>query len=81
MDWTKNGRKKEPSSQAKRRLSIPVSPEMQKLIALFKAEYPSVSYSDTAVLSTFIEAGARTWYAQKQRAAEEQAQLKETVDG
>lgn len=53
------------SSQAKkvRRLSVPVSDNLQNAIAAYKTKYPDHSYTDTAVLVTMIDAGFKLWGA------------------
>lgn len=57
-----------------RRLSVPVTVNLQKVIDAFKSNYPGIDYKDTAVLSTFIEAGAKVWAAH-QRAKKAQAEV------
>jgi len=55
-----------------RRLSVPVSEKLQKAINAFKSKYPAHKYSDTAVLTTMIQAGFKLWAAQlKAQAADE----------
>lgn len=48
-----------------RRLAIPVNANLDKLILMFKKTYPEQRYSDTAVLSTLLTAGAKQWIAQR----------------
>lgn len=54
------------SSKKHRRLSIPVSPNLQAVIDKFKATYPDVNYLDTRVITTLLEAGCRVWVAHQQ---------------
>lgn len=71
-EWDKYGKVEKDN----RRIAIPVSPEMEKLIALFKNAYPDRKFSDAKVIGTFVEAGARAWvgdfYAKRQAAAVDQ---------
>jgi hypothetical protein len=48
-----------------RRLSVPINVNLQNAINAFKATYPQHNYSDTAVLTTMIQAGFRLWSAQR----------------
>jgi hypothetical protein len=60
MDWTRHATKKSKKSDD-RRLSLPVTNELQKAIEFFKSRNPELDFSDTAVLITFIEAGVRSF--------------------
>lgn len=64
-NWDKYGKK----DQKNRRVAVPVSPEMEKLIAIFKDAYPNRKFSDTKVIGTFVEAGAKLWVAQMRQQA------------
>ena len=64
MDWDKHGRDLNNSPNKKRRVAVPVTPQLNKLIELFRDTYPQNTFSDAAVLKTFIEAGAKVWYNQ-----------------
>lgn len=64
IDWTKHGRAtKLQSSTGKsdRRLAIPVTPELDRIIRMFRDTYPQRTFSDTAIIKSFIEAGIRVW--------------------
>lgn len=65
-NWDKHGKKE----QKNRRIAVPVSPEMDKLIAIFRDAYPDRKFSDTKVIGTFVEAGAKLWVAQMKQAAQ-----------
>lgn len=68
IEWEKYGKK----DNDNRRIAIPVSTEMEKLINMFKQAYPDRTFSDTKVIGTFVEAGARLWVAQRQASQSEQ---------
>lgn len=59
FNWVKNATKE----ASVRRVAIPVNEELDKLIAFFKDQYPEHRFSDTKVIKTFVEAGARQWAA------------------
>lgn len=61
MDWTKHAKGNKKAAQ--RRLAITVTPELEKAIKIFKASNKGVSFSDTSVVMTMIEAGFSTWAA------------------
>lgn len=63
-EWSKYGKKENQN----RRIAVPVSGEMEKLIAIFKDAYPDRKFSDTKVIGTFVEAGAKLWVAQMRQA-------------
>jgi len=63
FDEHKFASKSSPALKA-RRLSVPVNDKLQKAINAFKDKYPQHSYSDTAVLTTMIQAGFKLWAAQ-----------------
>ena len=60
MDWAKHAKKKS-KSKVDRRLSIPISTDLQKVIDFFKARNPDLEFSDSAVLMTFLEAGIKSF--------------------
>lgn len=62
FDWKKNAR----ADDEIKRIAVPVSPEMRKVLSLFRSHYPDVKLSDTKILSTFIEAGVRLWFVDYQ---------------
>ena len=64
IDWSKYGKR----DTDNRRIAIPVSLEMEKLIQMFKDSYGDRKFSDTKVIGTFVEAGARLWIAQRKSA-------------
>lgn len=66
IDWSRHGTdpSAKPQGAGPRRLAVPVSEQLQKLIVIFKESYPDKKFSDTDVLKTFIESGAKTWYTQ-----------------
>lgn len=67
MDWDKHGTTEGQSkSSGKRRIAVPVTPQLEKLMDMFKSKYPGRKFSDAGVLKTFIEAGAKVWYSQQQ---------------
>lgn len=79
MDWDKHGKSENPSGRpSKRRVAVPVTPQLEKLIDMFKQMYPGRNFSDAAVLKTFIEAGAKVWYNQTQEEAKTNEQVQET---
>lgn len=57
FNWTKHGRVEKET----RRIAIPVSTEMEKLLEVFRSAYPDVKFSDAKIIGTFVEAGARSW--------------------
>ena len=60
MNWAKHAKKKtKPMNE--RRLSLPISVELEKVIAFFKSKNPEFEFSDSAVLMTFIEAGIKIY--------------------
>lgn len=69
MDWDKHGT--QPTqvagvSTGTRRCAVPVTPQLETLIELFRTKYPHKNFSKTAVMKTFLEAGAKVWYEQQE---------------
>lgn len=60
LDWTKYGK----VDTKNRRVAVPVSNEMEKLMDIFRQAYPDRRFSDTKIIGTFVEAGARLWVTQ-----------------
>ena len=63
MDWSKHAKKKSKPT-IDRRLSLPITVDLQRVIDFFKNKNPDLEFSDTAVLMTFIEAGMRSYIAE-----------------
>lgn len=63
FDEHKFANKNSPATKP-RRLSVPINARLQGAIDAFKAKYPNHKYSDTAVLTTMIQAGFKLWAAQ-----------------
>jgi hypothetical protein len=65
MQWSKHGKPAtSPSGKPKeRRLTITITPEAEKVFTLFREHYKSdgVVFTDTAILTTFLEAGIRSF--------------------
>jgi hypothetical protein len=65
MDWAKHAKvSKTPTGKVKeRRLTITISAEVQKVFDLFRDHYKAndVTFTDTAILTTFLEAGIRSF--------------------
>ena len=69
MDWSKHAKKKS-KPQVERRLSLPVSGDLEKVITFFKSRNPEFDFSDTAVLMTLIEAGVKAFVMDMKAQAE-----------
>lgn len=63
MDWTK--RAKQTSDLKVRRVPITLTIEMQKLMAHYRNNFSDQTFSDTAILETLLEAGARVYYKEQ----------------
>lgn len=78
MKWTKHGTQVQPEDLNKTktiRKAVPVSPELQKAIELFKRTYPDTKFSDTDVIKTMIEAGFKQWFIDIQSEQEPEEDL------
>ena len=69
IDWSKHAKKKS-KLVIDRRLSLPVSKELQKVIDFFRSRNSELEFSDTAILMTFIEAGVKTFAMELSKAAQ-----------
>lgn len=65
MDWEKHGKR---DDRKPRRVPVPVSKELDKLMTMFRDKYPDSRFSDTKILGTMVEAGFRLWIAQNGKA-------------
>lgn len=74
--WLKHGKDPETQNQSSgtKRVAVPVTPQLDQLIELFRKTYPVRRFSKTAVMKTFLEAGAKTWYNQTQQQVQEPTQ-------
>lgn len=77
--------KKTPVQSKTRRVSIPVSTNLQNFIDAYKedSQQSGFEYTDTGVLETMIQAGAKLWMAQqktKREIAADQAEKKAQLD-
>jgi hypothetical protein len=65
MDWTKNAKVKKTATgkTVDRRLTVTITPEMEKVFGAFRDHYKDshVVFTDTGILMTFIEAGVRSF--------------------
>jgi hypothetical protein len=65
MDWTKNAKVKKTATgkTVDRRLTVTITPEMEKVFGAFRDHYKdtNASFTDTGILMTFIEAGVRSF--------------------
>lgn len=69
IDWSKHAKKKSKPA-IDRRLSLPVTKELQKVIDFFRSRNPELEFSDTAILMTFIEAGVKTFAMELSKATQ-----------
>lgn len=76
MDWTKHATVAKVNKPKKKRMAVPITPDLEKAIAVFKQYHPEVT-KDTAVIQTMIEAGFTQWGMDMKRKAEAEQQVKE----
>lgn len=82
IDWSKHAKKKS-KPVIDRRLSLPVTKELQKVIEFFRSRNPELEFSDTAILMTFIEAGVKTYameLSKKQQSSTQEKDVEQDED-